>query len=303
MPAADQHQARRPRGRAAAASRGTSAVMYGGASSTLPDGVLSISRSRGTIGPEVDAVRARPSTCSSVSPSGTLAVAVAERARADLQVEHALGPARASYRDAQGRPSRPCVGREHGEEAVVDRVDVDVARCACRAAARRGGSGSPTPAGRPSSGGKTARRVRWPPLPTATLPDQVVEVRLLERGQPGQDHVRVACRLVEVVVDADHALELGERRRRARPASGAPMHRVAGDRDQRADLPRRPAWRSPRRGTTPAPGRAPRARRARGCASGRIGTPPRDPGSGSDRHRATQTGCRTSARRARRSCR
>ena len=65
--------------------------------------------------------------------------------------------------------------------------------------------------GRSSGGGKTGSH-HLPALRAAQRPEQVVEVRLLERRQPGQDHVGVAGRLVDPVVDADHAVELGQRR-------------------------------------------------------------------------------------------
>ena len=80
---------------------------------------------------------------------------------------------------------------------------------------------------------------------------------------PGRITSRVAGRLVEPVVDADHALELGQRV--VEPAGvGRAEHRVAGDRERAPDLARRPASRSPRRGTTagtwPSTSGAPRTR-------------------------------------------
>ena len=55
--------------------------------------------------------------------------------------------------------------------------------------------------------------------------------------------------LVEVEVDRDHEVEPRQRALEPR-AVGRRQHRVAGDRDQRADLARRPASRSPRRAST-----------------------------------------------------
>jgi hypothetical protein len=60
-------------------------------------------------------------------------------------------------------------------------------------------------------------------------------VRLLERREPGQNHVRVARRLVEIVVDADHTLEHRQRAVQARGV-GRRNDRVSGDRDESLDL-------------------------------------------------------------------
>ena len=69
--------------------------------------------------------------------------------------------------------------------------------------------------------------------------DELVEgevvVRLLERLGRGQDHVRVARRLVHVDVDRDHEVEALDRALEA-AAVGGREHRVAGDRDERAHL-------------------------------------------------------------------
>ena len=143
-------------------------------------------------------------------------------------------------------------------------------------------------------------------------------VRLLERREAREDHVGVAGRLVEPVVDADHAVELVERG--VEPvAARRRQHRVAGDREERADLPVARASRSPRRGTTPARGRAPRARRAPASSSGRSSRPRlSSPGIGrsvsrphrgprehqpADARRSARSGCSRRRRASSRACR
>ncbi len=61
-------------------------------------------------------------------------------------------------------------------------------------------------------------------------------VRLLERRQPGQDHVGVPCRLVEPKVNGDHRFQHRQDLVEL-VAAGRGQHRVAGDRDQRLELP------------------------------------------------------------------
>ena len=156
--------------------------MYAGASSTLPDGVASTSR--GAAPSARGRCRAAaPSTFSSVSPSGP---------RRSGRRTGPCGSCRSSRRS--GPPlvvaARAIVGRvealrlgERGEEPVVDRVDVDLARRHARRSSPPSGSGSPTPAGRPSAGGNTGGEYVAAAAARPTSPDQVVEVRLLERRQ------------------------------------------------------------------------------------------------------------------------
>jgi hypothetical protein len=61
-------------------------------------------------------------------------------------------------------------------------------------------------------------------------------VGLLQCRQAGEDHVGVAGRLVDPVVDADHAVEAVQRVVEA-VAAGRRQHGVPGHREQRPDLP------------------------------------------------------------------
>ena len=66
--------------------------------------------------------------------------------------------------------------------------------------------------------------------------EREVVVGLLEHGGGRQDHVGVAGRGVEIGVDADHEVELGQQAFEAAGIRGR-QRRVAGDREQRAHLP------------------------------------------------------------------
>ena len=109
-----------------------------------------------------------------------------------------------------------------------------------RPAARRC-TAPPAPAGSPIRAGRSAgANTGWREpgrVAHREQPDQLVVVRLLERREAGQDDVRVAGGLVEVVVDADHALEAGEGGVEA-TGVGPAHHRIAGDGDQRPQLAR-----------------------------------------------------------------
>ncbi len=89
--------------------------------------------------------------------------------------------------------------------------------------------------GRSADGGKTGS-LQLRAAARRPAPEHLVEVRRLERRRSGQDHVREARGLVEVVVDADHALELGQRRLEARRVGHAD-DRIAGDGEEHLDLP------------------------------------------------------------------
>ncbi len=103
----------------------------------------------------------------------------------------------------------PVHGGERREVAVVDRGDVD--GVAGHAHADGGEAGQDLPLARPVGGRREDGGRPLAGAPDGPEPDHVVEVRLLERGEPGQDDVGVARRLVHPVVDADHALEVRER--------------------------------------------------------------------------------------------
>ena len=127
------------------------------------------------------------------------------------------------------RPGRWCRGRPW--PAGRHRAPV------CPAPPPPGAAGSPTRAGRSDAGANTGSD-HFRQDDKRVHPVQVVGVRTLQRGQPGEDDVRVPGGLVEPVVDADNASSM----RAPRPDGRLPARRrrVAGDRDQRADPARRP---------------------------------------------------------------
>ena len=131
--------------------------MYGGARSTLPARRASAPRRRrGTIGP-------RSMPCGSAfellegEAVGLLAVAVAERAGAQREVEQAL--AAAARRTARARPSAPSSAdrprRARRRRPVVDGGDVDVVAAHAGQAAPPSRMRISHSSGRPSAGGKT----------------------------------------------------------------------------------------------------------------------------------------------------
>ena len=160
------------------------------------------------------------------------AVAVAERAGAQREVEEPLGPALVVLL-AQRRSVEALHHRQDVEEAVVDAGDVDLGHRLAEAGAGQPDQDLPL-ARAVGVDGEDRRRVLRAAA-DGELPDEVVVVRLLERREPGEDHVGVPGRLVDPVVDADHAGEPGQRG--VEPvALGRREHRVAGHRDQRPDL-------------------------------------------------------------------
>ena len=253
--------------------------MYAGASSIFPEGVQHHLGSRGTMGPKSMPCGASLERLER-EPVGLAAVPVAprdpcgSRGRACAPARHPVaGSPLARSTSAATRPlARRAPAKKH-RRARARRSP------RCRMPARdRAEADQDLPLVGPVVAGEHRRR-EVPRRACRPRPDALVVVRLLERGQAGQDHVGVPRRLVEPVVDADHASSIGSAASR-RSASGALMHGVARDRDQRRAADPRRAWRSPPPGTTSAPGRAPRALRGRGCATGRTCTRRPTAGSG-----------------------
>ena len=126
----------------------------------------------------------------------------------------------------------PACGLERDE--VVDRVDVGVGSLA--------GEHADEPQDRPPLGLPSPRAPgRAAPSEVGDVADrQLVEgevvVSARERRGNGQDHVGARGRLVDVAVDRDHELERLDRRAEP-PRVGRREQRVAGDGDQRPDLP------------------------------------------------------------------
>ena len=84
--------------------------MYSGARSMRPSGVHTISSARGTIGSQVDAVRLGLDLLERETV-GDLAVAVAPRAGAHLQVDDPLGASTVVLREDVGARRASAIGR------------------------------------------------------------------------------------------------------------------------------------------------------------------------------------------------
>ena len=114
-------------------------MMYGGASSILPDGVCRRSRGpAGTIGP-----MSIPCGCALIVSQreavGDLAVAVAPRSGADREVDDALRTAARRSGAIVASASSPCDRHSAEKKPSSMRGDVDVGVRAARCRARRAG--------------------------------------------------------------------------------------------------------------------------------------------------------------------
>ena len=162
---------------------------------------------------------------------GHRAELVAPRTHADREVEQ---PHRAGVGQRVGghigvRAER---GGDAAEVLLVERTDVDLVVGHAR------GERTQADEDLPLFGTVDEREERVGPFPCAAnrpAPDELAEERLLERRCAGQDHVRMPAGLVEPVVDADHAVERGERLVDAR-RFGRAQHRVPRDDHHRAQL-------------------------------------------------------------------
>src|SRR5690606_29585149 len=116
------------------------------------------------------------------------------------QVEQALGAAVVVLVHDLGGVHAPGLA-QRGEEAVVEHPHVDVV--GGEAGDHRPEAGEDLPLGGAVVGGREDGRREVGDRAGRPHGDEVVEVGLLEGGQPGQDHVGVAGGLVQPVVDAD----------------------------------------------------------------------------------------------------
>ena len=248
---------------------------------------------------------ARPRASPSDSPSGPGAEAVAVGPAAQQQVEQPLGAAAPAARAPPA--ARPDRARRRASRSRASRGERSPATRSSSASTSASGPGprrSPVSrsrishsSGSPAASGEHRRRVVGDVADGEAVERDVV-VRALERRRRRQDHVGVARGLVEVEVDADHELERLERR-------GQPLavrrreHRVAGDREQRADLALARGLDLLRQAGDGQLAEHLGAARARGCASGPKACAP---GARSCRP-AGRPAAGTSRRPARRGCR
>ena len=139
------------------------------------------------------------------------------------------------------RPERRSAGHERASDWPrawpAARSSFRATACACQPGGdpqRELAVDLPVVHARPSGFGSTAGREARGVADRERVEDEVVVVAL-ERGRRRQDHVGVPGGLVEVDVDRDHEVEPVERLAEPR-AVGRRQHRVAGQREQRADL-------------------------------------------------------------------
>ena len=159
------------------------------------------------------------------------AVTITPRPRADLEIEQTYRPD--ARRPFHGERRIHALGfGECAEVAIIEHRNVGVGMahpCTHRAEPREDLPFVRAIAGIKDRIGEPCRAAHLPHR------DQVVEVGLLQRGETGQQHVRVAGGLVQRVVEADHAFEFFQSGVQAGRA-GRADHGVTGDGDERADL-------------------------------------------------------------------
>ena len=223
----------------AARRRGTSATMYSGrqldAARRRADHLVEARHHRA----EVDAVGLGDDLLEREAVR-VVAVALAPGPRTDLEVEQPVGTAAGRRGDDLGRVSAldPRSGQlrdardEPGEEELIERFDAHVRRLLALHDRREDQQDLPL-GGSIGRGREDGLRVlRGAPHRPAPL--HLVVVGLLEDREAGQDHVGVPGRLVQPVVDGDHAVELGQRG--VEPVAARRRDdRIARDGEQRPD--------------------------------------------------------------------